>query len=171
MRSDTSRTRGCEEPLGKLGGDDAVALIFERQEGGWIDREGVSNQDNHSKEKDDHFKGALGHPVDDQDVAIFDRGEAAVEATIKPVDLFVLGAWTQIEAHCVGLRVRALRALIMAVAAITRANWRNIWPVMPGRNEAGRKTAVKTSVMPRTGPVSSPIALIAASLGVRPSSM
>ena len=69
------------------------------------------------------------------------------------------------------MSVSALSALMMAVEAMTSANWRNIWPVMPGRNEAGRKTEVSTSVMPSTGPVSSPIALIAASLGVRPTSM
>ncbi|EXI63600.1 MAG: hypothetical protein AW08_03936 [Candidatus Accumulibacter adjunctus] len=60
---------------------------------------------------------------------------------------------------------------MIAVAAMTSANWRNIWPLMPGRNEAGRKTAVSTSVTPRIGPVSSRIALIVASLGARPCSM
>ncbi len=60
---------------------------------------------------------------------------------------------------------------MIAVEAITRANWRNICPVIPGRNDAGRKTEVSTSVMPNTGPVSSLIALIAASLGVSPCSI
>jgi hypothetical protein len=58
-----------------------------------------------------------------------------------------------------------------AVAAITRANWRNICPVIPGRNEAGTKTALSTSVIPNTGPVSSRIAWIAAAFGVNPCSM
>jgi hypothetical protein len=52
-------------------------------------------------------------------------------------------------------------ALMIAVAAITRANWRNICPVIPGKNDAGKNTAVSTRVMPSTGPVSSLIALIA----------
>jgi hypothetical protein len=67
--------------------------------------------------------------------------------------------------------VKALMALMMAVAAITRANCRNNWPVIPGRNAAGRNTAVSTTVMPITGPVISPIALMVACLGGRPCSM
>jgi hypothetical protein len=64
-----------------------------------------------------------------------------------------------------------LIALMIAVAAITSANWRNICPVIPGRSDAGKNTAVSTKVMPKTGPVSSSIALIAASFGARPCSM
>ena len=62
-------------------------------------------------------------------------------------------------------------ALISAVAAITSANWRYIWPEMPGRKAAGRNTDISTSVMPTIGPNSSRIAWIAASLGDRPRSM
>ena len=43
--------------------------------------------------------------------------------------------------------------------------------MIPGRKDAGRNTAVSTSVTPSTGPVSSFIAVMAASFGVRPSSM
>ena len=64
-----------------------------------------------------------------------------------------------------------LAALMIAVAAITNANWRNICPVIPGKNDAGKNTAVNTNVIPSTGPVSSPIALIAASFGVKPCSI
>ena len=74
-------------------------------------------------------------------------------------------------AHWVGFRVAALMALISAVAAITRANWANIWPVRPGRKAAGRNTDISTRVMPMTGPNSSSIALMAASCGVIPRSM
>ena len=74
-------------------------------------------------------------------------------------------------AHCVGFSVAALMALIRAVAAMTRANWANIWPVRPGRKAAGRNTDISTRVMPMTGPNSSSIALIAASWGVMPRSM
>ena len=54
-------------------------------------------------------------------------------------------------------------ALMRAVAAMTRANWGNIWPVRPGTKAAGRNTDISTRVMPMTGPNSSSIALIAAS--------
>ena len=70
-----------------------------------------------------------------------------------------------------GLRVNAMRALITAVDAMTSANWRNSCPVMPGMNEAGRNTAISTRVTPTIGPVSSLIALIAASRGDIPCSM
>ena len=60
---------------------------------------------------------------------------------------------------------------MIAVAAITSANWRNICPVIPGKNEAGKNAAVSTKVMPSTGPVSSPMAWIAASLGDSPCSI
>ena len=75
------------------------------------------------------------------------------------------------KAHWTGLRVRALIALITEVAAITSANWRNICPLMPGKNAAGRKTATRASVIPMIGPVNSCIALIVAFLGVIPRSM
>ena len=67
------------------------------------------------------------------------------------------------RAHWVGFRVIALIALMKAVAAITSANWRKSCPVRPGRNAAGMNTDISTSVMPMTGPVSSSIALPAAS--------
>ena len=54
-------------------------------------------------------------------------------------------------------------ALSRAVAAITRANCANIWPVRPGMKAAGRNTDISTSVMPMIGPNSSFIAWIAAS--------
>ena len=66
-------------------------------------------------------------------------------------------------AHCVGFSVTALMALMKAVAAIVSANWRNSWPVMPGRKAVGRNTDISTSVMPMTGPITSSIALIVAS--------
>jgi hypothetical protein len=62
-------------------------------------------------------------------------------------------------------------ALMMDVDAITRANCRNSWPVMPGRNAAGRNTAVSTRVMPIMGPVISSMALMVASFGGNPPSM
>ena len=58
-----------------------------------------------------------------------------------------------------------------AVAAMTSANWRKICPVMPGRKAAGRKTATSARVMPITGPVSSSMARMVASLGDIPCSM
>ena len=74
-------------------------------------------------------------------------------------------------AHCAGFSVIALMALITAVAAMTRANCRNSWPVIPGRKAAGRNTAVRTRVTPRIGPISSDIAFTAASRGDMPCSM
>jgi len=46
--------------------------------------------------------------------------------------------------------VAALIALMSAVAAITRANWANIWPVRPGTKAAGMNTDISTRVMPMT---------------------
>ena len=62
-------------------------------------------------------------------------------------------------------------ALMAAVAAMTSANWRYIWPLRPGRKAAGTNTAISTSVMPMMGPSSSCMALTVASCGVRPCSM
>ncbi len=42
-------------------------------------------------------------------------------------------------------------ALNKAVAAITSANCAYIRPVSPGRNAAGRNTAINTSVIPMIG--------------------
>src|SRR6516225_8860120 len=67
------------------------------------------------------------------------------------------------SAHCVGLSVAALTALISAVTAITNANWANICPLRPGTKADGINTAISTRVMPMIGPNNSPIALIAAS--------
>ncbi len=74
-------------------------------------------------------------------------------------------------ALCVGLSVTALMALSIAVAAITRANCAYMRPVNPGRNEAGRNTAISTSVMPMIGPNSSSMARIAASWPLMPFSI
>src|SRR5215471_12328736 len=49
------------------------------------------------------------------------------------------------KAHCVGLSVAALTALISAVTAITNANCANIWPLNPGTKAAGKNTAISTS--------------------------
>ena len=70
-----------------------------------------------------------------------------------------------------GFSVNALIALMIAVAAITSANWRNICPVIPGRNEAGRNTdgQHQGDAEHRAGQFL--IALIAASLGVSPCSI
>ena len=62
-------------------------------------------------------------------------------------------------------------ALMSAVAAMTRANWRYIWPVMPGMKAAGRNTAISTRVMPMMGANSSRIASIEACFGAMPRSM
>ena len=70
----------------------------------------------------------------------------------------------------VGLSVTALIPLMSAVAAITSANCRYIWPVIPAINDAGKNTAINTNVIPIIGPSSSFIALIAACRGVSPCS-
>ncbi len=59
--------------------------------------------------------------------------------------------WRSQSAHCVGFNVMAFTALMMAVTAMTRANWRYICPVMPGMNAGGRKTDMSTRVMPMIG--------------------
>ena len=74
------------------------------------------------------------------------------------------------SAHCVGFSVNAFTALIKAVAAITSANCRYIWPVIPGMNAGGRNTDIRTSVIPMIGPISSFIASIAPCFGVCPRS-
>ena len=52
-----------------------------------------------------------------------------------------------------------------AVAAMVSANWRYIWPVMPLRNAVGMNTAIRTSVIEMTGPVTSFMAWMVASRG------
>ncbi len=74
-------------------------------------------------------------------------------------------------AHWAGLSVSALIALMNAVAAMVSANWRYSWPVMPPRNAVGRNTAISTSVIAMTGPVTSVMAWIVASRGASPLSM
>ena len=53
---------------------------------------------------------------------------------------------------------------------IVTANWRYSSPVSPPRNAIGTNTAVNVSTIATIGPVTSCIALIAASRGVAPSS-
>ena len=64
-----------------------------------------------------------------------------------------------------------MTALINAVTAMTSANCANICPLSPGTKAEGRKTAIKTSVMPMIGPNNSSIALIDASWPLIPCSM
>ena len=59
----------------------------------------------------------------------------------------------------------------MVEMAMVRANWRYICPVMPGRKAAGTNTANSTRVVATTGPETSLMALMAASLAFRPRSM
>ena len=56
-------------------------------------------------------------------------------------------------------------ALSAVAEARTRANCWYIWPVMPGRNEAGMNTDMSVRVTPAMAPPSSSIAWIAASFG------
>ena len=46
--------------------------------------------------------------------------------------------------------------------AIVTANWRKNWPVIPPRKQHGMNTELSTSVIARTGPVISSMALIVA---------
>ncbi len=48
--------------------------------------------------------------------------------------------------------------------AMVSANWLYNWPVMPGMNAAGTKTAISTSEVAMMGPATSSIAFSAARL-------
>jgi hypothetical protein len=69
-----------------------------------------------------------------------------------------------------GLRVNELTAEKNVETAIVRANWRKNCPVMPEIKAQGINTHISTSEMAIIGPVTSPIAFSAASLGGRPCS-
>jgi len=69
-----------------------------------------------------------------------------------------------------GLSVRELIAENTVETEMVTANWRKNWPVMPDTNVQGTNTAHKTRATATTGPVTSSIALRAASRGVRPCS-
>ena len=49
-------------------------------------------------------------------------------------------------------------ALISAVAAIVKANWRYNCPVIPPRKALGKNTDISTKVMPMIGPSTSDMA-------------
>ena len=67
-----------------------------------------------------------------------------------------------------GVIVSALIAEMIVETAIVTANWRKNCPVIPPRKQQGMKTALSTSVIARTGPVISSIALIVAVRESRP---
>src|ERR1700687_419596 len=69
------------------------------------------------------------------------------------------------SAQSAGLRVSATMPDIVTDTAIVTANWRYISPARPPINATGTKTAHNTRTIATTGPVTSSIALIAASLG------
>ena len=69
-----------------------------------------------------------------------------------------------------GLSVSELKAENTVETAIVTANWRKNWPVMPLMNAHGTNTAHSTRATAMTGPVTSSIALRAASRGGRPCS-
>ena len=70
-----------------------------------------------------------------------------------------------ISAHKAGVSVKATSAEISTETAIVTENCLYITPVIPPKNAIGRKTEDKTSATATTGPETSFIALIAASLG------
>ena len=69
-----------------------------------------------------------------------------------------------------GLSVSELKAEKTVETAMVTANWRKNWPVMPLMNAHGTNTAHSTRATAMTGPVTSSIALRAASRGGRPCS-
>ena len=69
-----------------------------------------------------------------------------------------------------GLSVSELKAEITVETAIVTANWRKNWPVMPLMKAQGTNTAHSTRATAITGPVTSSIALRAASRGASPCS-
>ena len=82
---------------------------------------------------------------------------------------FCLSSAAQQHAASAGLSVSELNAEITVETAIVRANWRKNWPVMPLMKAQGTNTAQSTRPTAITGPVTSSIALKAASLGESPS--
>ena len=88
---------------GKPRRDNAVSLVFQRHEGGRIDRKGGCRQADDDEENTNHRPRALHHPAHDADVAFLHRAVDSIEAPIKPVHLSILGHRPQIQ--------RALRRL------------------------------------------------------------
>ena len=76
----------------------------------------------------------------------------------------------RISTHSAGVRVSATRPEITTAMEMVTANCRYNSPVKPPRNAIGMNTAVSVSTMATIGPVTSCIALIAASRGFAPSS-
>ncbi|MBV6506138.1 MAG: hypothetical protein ILNGONEN_01709 [Syntrophorhabdaceae bacterium] len=75
------------------------------------------------------------------------------------------------SAERAGLNVSALKADIITEIAIVTANcWYNL-PVIPGMKAVGTKTAARISAIATTGPETSCIAFMVASLGDNPFSM
>ena len=72
--------------------------------------------------------------------------------------------------HSAGDSVKATMPDSTTEIAMVTANWRYSSPVSPPRNAIGTKTAVSVSTIATIGPVTSRIALTAASRGGRPSS-
>ena len=70
-----------------------------------------------------------------------------------------------------GVMVRALTAEMIVETEIVTANWRKNWPLTPPRKQQGMNTDDRTSVMARTGPVISSIALMVAVRASRPVAM
>ena len=76
----------------------------------------------------------------------------------------------RISTHNDGVSVSATTPEITTAMEIVTANWRYSSPVNPPRNAIGTNTAVSVSTIAITGPVTSCIALIAASRCDAPSS-
>jgi hypothetical protein len=74
-------------------------------------------------------------------------------------------------AESAGLRVKALKAEMITDKAIVRANCWYSLPVIPGMKAVGTKTAARMSAIAMTGPETSSIAFLVASLGDRPFSI
>ena len=69
------------------------------------------------------------------------------------------------RAQSAGVSVSATMPEIVTEMAIVTANWRYISPAKPPMNATGTNTAQSTRTMAMTGPVTSDMALIAASFG------
>ena len=149
------RARGALQrgALGKLHDDEEVALVLDRQEAGRHAAQAVHGEADEAGDDQRHQPAAPDHAPDEAGVGVLQRVIDAVEAAIEEVALLGRRHGAQPQRALRRLQGHGVDgAMISAVAAMTSANWRYIWPDSPGRKAAGTNTAISTSVMPMIGP-------------------
>ena len=166
--SATARRPGLSGALGQDGHQDGVPLVLGGEEPGGLANEAPGGRPDDEGEEHDHEHRALHHPGDDAHVDLGHALERPVEPAVEPVRLAALRRRPQPQRALGRLqRQRVDRADDRGGGDDERELAEDL-PGDAGKKAAGRKTAISTRVIPITGPVSSLMALMAASLGVQP---